>query len=66
MRTDRPKLPRPDIDAQTSAGGTVVDIVVSRDGKAKSYHGSGGHNGEAVKEAVRKILDDPQTAEWLP
>jgi len=67
-------LPRPDVSVtegveQTVSGGPdyrAVDVVISRDGKAKSYRGIGVTGSDATKEVIRKILDDPKTAEYLP
>jgi len=59
--------PQPDVsvDIATKDGKQQVDVVLSRDNKAKSYQGVGSHNAEAVKDVVRKILDDPSTAEYV-
>lgn len=62
----RPVLPRPDVAVnKSSQDGT--DVVISRDGKAKSYSSEKAHgSNEGVKEIVEKILNDGHTAEWLP
>lgn len=52
--------------ADTAAPSGSVDIVVHRDGKGKSYRADGGTSVELVKDAVRKVLADPYSAEWLP
>lgn len=63
-------LPRPTVtttpDFTKSDGKAHVDIVVSRDNKAKSYHGEGLTQTEAVSDAVGRMLGDGATAEWLP
>lgn len=65
MAVKREPLPRPDVNVSTnSTGGT--DVVISRDGKAKSYTSDAASKDEIVKDVVKKILDDPRTAEWLP
>jgi hypothetical protein len=58
-----PPLSPPDV--QTTVSGGSADIVVSRDNKARSYHGDGKDSSEAVKDAVKKLLDDPHTAEYV-
>lgn len=61
-----PDLPRPDVTVNKShQEGT--DVVISRDGKAKSYSSEKPHgSNDGVKEIVEKILNDPHSAEWLP
>jgi len=67
-------LPRPDVTVDTKTtqdeGDTSpvhqVDVVVSRDNKARSYTGTGSTPSEAIKGAVRKIVDDRGFAEMLP
>lgn len=61
----RDPLPRPTVTADSSADGSV-DVVISRDGKARSYKGEGPTREAVVKDVVKKILDDGHTAEWLP
>lgn len=64
------ELPRPDIQSSTGSfdDGTTVhtDVVVSRDGKGKSYRGEGSSEAARTRDVVKKILEDPHTAEWLP
>ncbi len=63
------ELPRPDVQVVTRQTEVAqeCDIVISRDGKAKTYVGSDATSRDgAVKEAVEKIIGDGQTAEWLP
>lgn len=63
-------LPRPEVktvpDFSHQDGNMHVDIVVSRDNKAKSFHGAGSTQVEAVSDAVEKMLGDRATGEWLP
>lgn len=66
-------LPRPDVttthDTITGTGAPdfeAVDITISRDNKGKTYTGKGQTIPEAVSEAVKQIINDPQTAEYLP
>lgn len=61
----RPVLPRPDVAVSTSPS-SGVDVVISRDGKAKSYKGDGATREAIVKDVVEKILGDRHTGEWLP
>ena len=66
-------LPQPNVDVtiadatspdgQTS--GKQVDVVLSRDGKARSYSSGGSGAAEAVKGVVEKILGDHHTAEYV-
>jgi len=63
------ELPRPDVDVthdKTDWGTERTKIEVTRDGKSKSYEANGITQGVATREAVKKLLDDPYTAEWLP
>lgn len=63
----RDPLPRPDVSTAPAADGSGgIDVVISRDGKAKSYKGEGATREAVVKDVVKKILDDGHTAEWLP
>ncbi len=72
QRQPAPTLPRPDIavtpaiERDITAPTGSVDVVISRDGKAKSFRAEGGSVTEVVKDAVEKILGDAGTAEWLP
>jgi len=60
-------LPRPDVGVITPQTEPLyTDVVISRDGKAKSYRGEGTNEVERTKSIVRQILDNPRTAEWLP
>lgn len=62
----RDPLPRPTIDVTPSSDGLGSDVVISRDGKEKKYKGEGSTREGVVKDVVKKILDDPHSAEWLP
>lgn len=63
-------LPRPDVEVTSevpsSNGGAKVNIKVSRDSKSATHEGSGNDSNAATAEAVKKLLGDPKTAEWLP
>jgi len=62
-------LPRPDVSVTESpgksSGETKIDVVISRDNKAKTYTGKGTTT-QAVHDIVREIIDNPATAEILP
>lgn len=58
-------LPRPTVDVVTTEDGKE-HVVVSRDGKGKSYEIEGVSPAEKVKSAVTKVIGDAHTAEWLP
>jgi hypothetical protein len=66
------ELPAPDVQVTTatsrdpSAPAGSVDVVVSRDGRGRSYRANGGCVTEVVQDAVRKILADPYSGEWIP
>lgn len=66
----REPMPRPDVavtpSVDVNAPPGSVDIVISRDGKATSHRATGGSTTEVVKDAVRQIINDGRTAEWLP
>ncbi len=63
-----PDLPRPDVTVTEHHTGDSysLDVVISRDGKPRSYTGTGSSSHGATKDAVEKLLGDPYTAEWLP
>jgi hypothetical protein len=61
----REPLPRPDVSVSTSPE-SGVDVVISRDGKAKSYKGDGAIREQVIKDVVEKIIGDRHTGEWLP
>ncbi len=58
-------LPRPDVTV-TSAPEGHTDVIISRDGKARSYRAEGVGVNEKIADAVRKVIADPHTAEFLP
>jgi hypothetical protein len=61
-------LPRPNVSAETKTEDykTHVDVVISRDGKAKSYKGEGSTEAARTKHVVDQVINDGHTAEWLP
>lgn len=63
-------LPRPKIEVNSKEDltGHTVDVVISRDNKAKSYSGGGAgvSRNDATRDVVEKILNDPHSAEWIP
>lgn len=65
-------LPRPNVEVSntqgrdSSAPDGSVDVVISRNGKGKSYRSVGGNLQEVVKDVVEKIISDRYTGEWLP
>lgn len=65
-------LPAPTVDVtpaqnrDSAAPAGSVDVVISRDGKARSYRAQGAGTTEIVKDAVEKVIADAHTAEWLP
>lgn len=61
-------LPRPDVVVETvplAGGACNTAIVVSRDGKARTWSGAGTSSQTSTAEAVKKMLDDPMTAEYV-
>lgn len=54
----------PAIEGQTVSG-KQVDVVLSRDGKARSYTIVGATEAERTKDVVEKILDDHRNAEFV-
>ena len=61
----RDSLPRPDVNVTTTEDGKE-HLVISRDGKAKSYEIEGNSAADRVKNVVEKVIGDGHTAEWLP
>jgi hypothetical protein len=65
-------LPRPDVtvthatERDPNAPTGSMDVVISRDGRAKSYRIVGETGPAIVKDAVEKVLGDPYSGEWLP
>lgn len=62
-------LPRPDVTVgstvQAETGTHETAITVARDGKQRTWSGSGSSAGASTAEAVKKMLDDPITAEYV-
>lgn len=58
-------LPRPDVNVTTHESG-ATDIVISREGKGKSYRSEKTEKNEIVKDLVEKVLGDGYSREWLP
>jgi hypothetical protein len=58
-------LPRPDVNVTTHESGST-DVVISRDGKGKSYRSEKTEKNEIVKDLVEKVVNDRYTGEWLP
>lgn len=67
-----PDLPRPKVEVtraqerDSSAEAGSMDVVISRDGKAKSYRSVGGDVKDVVRDVVEKVIGDAKTGEWLP
>lgn len=61
-----PDLPRPEVSVTPSQDGQAHDLVIHRDGKAKSYRVSGVARKDIIKDAVQQVLGDRHSAEWLP
>lgn len=63
-------LPRPDVTVthatDPSAPSGSMDVVISRDGKGKSYRVVGDSGPAIVKDAIEKVIGDKYTGEWLP
>jgi hypothetical protein len=67
-------LPRPDVKVRDTVvpasegcpSGVEVEVLISRDNKAKSYTSAGPSHAEATGKVIRQILDDPHTAEYIP
>lgn len=63
-------LPRPTVDvtSRETDVGHEVDVVIHREGKARSFKGGGqgiSRDG-AVKDVIDRILGDHNSAEWIP
>lgn len=58
-------LPRPDVAVTTTEDGKM-HVVISRDGKARSYGVEGATETEKIRGVVEKVIGDHHTAEWLP
>ena len=65
-------LPRPDVNVthaserDPTAPPGSMDVVISRDGKGKSYRVVGDTGPAIVKDAIEKVIGDGYTGEWLP
>jgi hypothetical protein len=61
-------LPRPDVTVTTGPDEVNhhVDVVISRDNKARSYRGQGATEPERTKSVIDKILGDHHSAEFIP
>ena len=58
-------LPRPNVEITTNSDGES-HIVISRDGKGKSYKIEGNNERDKIKDVVEKVINDKYTGEWLP
>ena len=58
-------LPRPEVQVTTTSDGKE-HVVISRDGRGKSYEISGATSAEKVRDAITKVISDKYTGEWLP
>lgn len=65
-------LPPPEVEVTTSTpspGDVAVDLTVTRDGanrgQPRTYKGEGRSTDEAVKDVVKKLLDDPMSGEFI-
>jgi len=59
-------LPRPDVKVETTSDGKEWLVISREQHKAKSYEIKGATPREKVADAVRQVIDDGHTAEWLP
>ena len=61
-------IPQPTVDVVHRAGDRDhhIDVILSRDNKARSYTGAGASPAEAVKDVVEKVLGDHRNAEFIP
>ena len=64
-------LPEPDVQATPEMGTDengrrYIDVTISREGKGKSYRGTGHTQGEVTIDVVKQIIRDPYSAEWQP
>jgi len=63
-------LPRPRVEvvSRETDAGAEVDVVISRDNKARTFTGGGQGKSrdQAYGEAMDKVLGDHRTAEWIP
>jgi hypothetical protein len=59
-------LPRPDVTVTHNEDDGKSHVVISRDGKGKSYEITGTSPDDKIKGVVEKIIQDPHTLEWIP
>ncbi len=65
-------LPRPVVEVthaterDPSAPPGSMDVVVSRDGKGRSYRITGDNGPAIVKDGIEKVLGDSYSGEWIP
>ena len=62
-------LPRPEVSVTSRRDcGNEVDVVIRRQNSSRSYRGGGAFHtpDQAVADVIKKILNDPYSAEWLP
>jgi hypothetical protein len=64
-----PDLPKPTVSADVApspdGSSTGATVSVSRDGKSRSWVGSGKTTNEAVRDVVEKMLGDRRTGEFM-
>jgi hypothetical protein len=61
-------LPRPDVSVTgtESSSGHQVDVLIRRANSQRSYRGVGSTRDGATVDAIKGILADPHTLEWIP
>lgn len=57
--------PRPDVAVTTTEDGKT-HVVISREGKGRSYDVEGATPNEKIKNGIEKVIGDAYSAEWLP
>jgi hypothetical protein len=57
-------LPDPVVNVTTEDGKT--NVTISREGSGRRYDITSITESGKIAEAVRKVIQDPYTAEWLP
>jgi hypothetical protein len=60
------EIPRPDVNVKTDAVTGKTHVVISRDGRGRSYEVTGVGVDDKIRDAVGKVLGDAYSAEWLP
>lgn len=58
-------LPRPDVSVNTDTDGKT-NVTIKRENSERSYVAEGPGMSEKITDVVKKIINDPYTAEWLP